>query len=206
MLLRDEKGCHRTMSSAEASENVMGQRTSDSVPLRSSPVSTHISSGVQGPSWRPEEWLNLARGRVRLESGSMDPARRGAHLGRSSMGEFLDYVEQMPGRRLTLDAVSRRQGLSRAVFTKRFRSCVGQSFHQYVIKRRVEMARRLLLDTPLSLAFIAEETGFCSASHFVDVFQALTGTTPARFRERSAREPMVESEILREAGVAGSYC
>lgn len=122
------------------------------------------------------------------------------------MGEFLDYVEQMPGRRLTLDAVSRRQGLSRAVFTKRFRSCVGQSFHQYVIKRRVEMARRLLLDTPLSLAFIAEETGFCSASHFVDVFQALTGTTPARFRERSAREPMVESEILREAGEAGSYC
>lgn len=122
------------------------------------------------------------------------------------MGEFLAYVDQVLGRKIVLDVVSRRQGLSRAVFTKRFKSSVGHSFHQYVIQRRVEVARGLLLDTQLSLAFIAEETGFSSTSHFVDVFRALTGVTPARFRERSARKPMMEGEISREPALAESYC
>lgn len=204
-MLRDEQVSSRPRSAVEALEGVIGQGAGDAMSLHAQAAAVDLSLSARGNPGPQEEWLILARCRVRVESRSMDLVRRNAGLGRSSVGEFLVYVDRVLGRKIALDAVSRRQGLSRAVFTKSFRSSVGLSFHQYVMKRRVEVARRLLIDTLLNLAFIAEETGFSSTSHFVSVFRALIGMTPARFRERSARARLLEAEISHE-GVLGSCC
>jgi AraC family transcriptional regulator len=51
------------------------------------------------------------------------------------------------------------------------------------MQRRIEVARKMLLQTGHDLAFIAQETGFSSQSHFTRLFRVQTGHTPARFRE-----------------------
>lgn len=103
----------------------------------------------------------------------------------SPLRDLLAWIDTHIARKLTLDELAARAGMSRALFTRRFRSAIGQSPHQYLTRRRVEIAQRLLRDTERDLAWIAHETGFSSQSHFTSWFRALTGSTPGRYRERN---------------------
>ena len=53
--------------------------------------------------------------------------------------------------------------------------------HRYVVGRRLDRARRLLLDG-LPIAEVAAATGFHDQSHLTRHFRALLGTTPGAFR------------------------
>ena len=112
---------------------------------------------------------------------SADAADR---LGRARLGELLSYVDEHLGSKLSVDELACRAGLSRAAFTRDFRLAMGASFHAYLNVRRVEAAKKLLRGTDLKLAFIAQEQGFSSQSHFASVFKALVNCTPNQFRER----------------------
>lgn len=66
-----------------------------------------------------------------------------------------------------------------------FSQAYGIPPHQYVTGRRVDLARRLLLDgrSPAQAAF---ETGFHDQPHLTRHFRRMLGTTPAAFRARAA--------------------
>jgi AraC family transcriptional regulator len=100
------------------------------------------------------------------------------------LSELLAWIDGHLGQKLTLDALAARAHMSRALFTRRFREATGLSAHQYLTRRRVEVAQRLLRDSSQDLAWIANETGFSSQSHFTAWFREVTGHTPGRSRER----------------------
>jgi AraC family transcriptional regulator len=83
---------------------------------------------------------------------------------------------------LSLEVLAREAQSSPVQFTKAFTQTQRVTPHQYIIKRRVEQAGRLLTGTSLPLAEIALQTGFASQSHFSDVFKRVTGETPRAFR------------------------
>jgi len=97
--------------------------------------------------------------------------------------EVLAWIDAHLGQKLGLDELASRAHMSRALFTRRFRDATGLSPHQYLTRRRVEVAQRLLRDTDQDLSWIAHETGFSSQSHFTAWFREVTGSTPGRFRE-----------------------
>ena len=79
--------------------------------------------------------------------------------------------------------LAHQAGVSRAHFARHFRSVTGMSPHQYVLLRRTEKAKALLSNTRHGLLRIAQEVGFGSQSHFSQVFHAITGKTPSKFRQ-----------------------
>jgi AraC family transcriptional regulator len=83
---------------------------------------------------------------------------------------------------LSLDTLAREARLSPSLLTQAFAQVHGVTPHQYVIGRRVEHARRLLIGADLPLAEIALQTGFASQSHFSAVFKRVTSETPNAFR------------------------
>ena len=54
----------------------------------------------------------------------------------------------------------------------------------YMMRRRVETARNMLLHSDYSYAQIAVSLGFSSQSHFIRVFREQTGMTPAQYRRK----------------------
>jgi AraC family transcriptional regulator len=58
--------------------------------------------------------------------------------------------------------------------------------HQFILRTRVERAKRLLANTHIPIAHIAAECGFCHQEHLTRAFRRLTGTTPAAFRAAAA--------------------
>lgn len=73
-------------------------------------------------------------------------------------------------------------GLSIRHFTRAFRQSVGIPPHRYLLKRRVEQARKLLADPALPLLDVALACGFADQSHFTRIFSASVGMSPGAWR------------------------
>lgn len=144
------------------------------------------SSQAQYPDYIPKVasslLCHLERWSFNLELDSHHLAGPDRKLGCTTVGELLAYIDRRLGHKPSLDELAGRTALSRAAFTCAFKSAVGLSPHQYVNARRVAKAKKLLAETDLDLAFIAQETGFSSQSHFTCLFHSLAGCTPAKFR------------------------
>lgn len=110
------------------------------------------------------------------------PGASSCSLGLAPLDELLAYIDSQLGAKLGLDELASRSGLSRAAFTSSFRSTMGLSPHQYLDQRRIAAAKKMLCETDFDLAYIAQETGYSSQSHFTANFRNLSGCTPARFR------------------------
>lgn len=105
-----------------------------------------------------------------------------ARLGARSLREVLDHLDTHLASAPDLDQMARYAGLGRAAFTRGFRRLTGCSAHRYLLQRRIQRACVLLQRTDHDLAWIAQESGFSSQSHFTAQFRALIGETPHRYR------------------------
>lgn len=83
---------------------------------------------------------------------------------------------------LTIGEVAAQVHLSRTQFTRRFTQAYGVPPIRYLTEIRLGRASRLLLDTDLPVAVIAEACGYRSAFYFARVFRQFTDTSPTTYR------------------------
>jgi AraC-like DNA-binding protein len=113
-----------------------------------------------------------------------NPQSAGLLLGMADrhIGLSLELMHDSPQSSWTLDVLARQIGLSRSAFATRFHQLVGQTPMHYLAVWRMQLARRLLLDTMLSTAAIASRVGFESGAAFAKAFKKMSGMTPGAFR------------------------
>lgn len=122
--------------------------------------------------------LRLAAGELKKPPTNVD-ARR--------VDQVYDYIEAQLDEKIAIATLSRVAGMSPHQFTRTFKARTGKSPHRYVVDRRVQRARELLVANSLPIAHISVACGFSSQSHMTDVFQQRLGVTPGRFRLESRR-------------------
>lgn len=88
--------------------------------------------------------------------------------------------------RLALAEIADEVGVHPAHLVREFRRQYGTTVASAIRARRIELARRRLVDSRLPLAEIAFEAGFSQQSHFTALFRRATGVTPAEYRRRFA--------------------
>jgi AraC family transcriptional regulator len=76
-------------------------------------------------------------------------------------------------------------GLSSSQFSRRFRASTGESPHQFLLRLRLDRARRLLRTGAQPIAEVAVLCGFSHQEHLTRVMRAKLGTTPAAVRRSS---------------------
>ena len=91
----------------------------------------------------------------------------------------MEFVEANLDGDLSLDQLAEVAGMSIPHLTTLFRRTMGQSVHAYVMERRVQRARTLLLDQRMSISEVALETGFAHQSHLARWMRRLLGVTPS---------------------------
>lgn len=67
-------------------------------------------------------------------------------------------------------------------FSRGFRVSFGMPAHKYLMKRRVELSRQMLLVSTLSLHDVALACGFADQSHFTRIFKLFMGSSPGEWR------------------------
>lgn len=102
------------------------------------------------------------------------------------MSKILPYIDENIHRPITNRELGDRLGYNPNYLNRLMLCHTGLSLHQYVLQRRLTLARALLVTTQLPVSEIAINLGFHSASHFSGFFKKATGTTPAQFRKNGA--------------------
>ncbi len=99
---------------------------------------------------------------------------------------ILDYIEANLGEALTLDGMAAELGLGACGFSRAFRRSFGVPPYAFVIARRIDRARRMLIDTAEPIKAIACACGFTDQAHLTRLLSRELGATPAALR-RSAQ-------------------
>lgn len=114
-------------------------------------------------------------------------ASRQTSLSRHQLAMACDMLIGESDGDLSIATVARACGLSRGYFIRGFKEATGKTPHQWALSQRVEQARGMLIDTPMSLADIALACGFADQSHFTRVFSRMTGLPPGGWRRATRR-------------------
>jgi AraC family transcriptional regulator len=139
------------------------------------------------------ESLGLALA-ARLLAGHSGPATsmRGLAVATSMRGlapatqrRVLAYIDEHIDRDLSLFALAEVAGMSASHLKAQFKRSQGLSVHAYVMRRRVERARRLLADGA-SISRVALDAGFSHPSHMARWMKRLLGATPRAFQRELA--------------------
>ncbi len=96
----------------------------------------------------------------------------------------IQFMEANFASDISMEKMAEMAGLSSTQFNFRFRELLRMSPSDYLLRLRVETARRLLATSQLSLGEIALEVGFYDQSHFTKRFRRVTGLTPRHYRMR----------------------
>jgi AraC-like DNA-binding protein len=83
---------------------------------------------------------------------------------------------------VALKDIARECGSSVSHFSRSFHRSFGRAPHQWLLCRRVEVAKSLLRQQTLALAQVALECGFADQSHFTRVFSRAVGVSPGAWR------------------------
>jgi AraC family transcriptional regulator len=84
--------------------------------------------------------------------------------------------------RVALKEVAQECGLSVSHFSRAFRCSLGVAPHNWLLTRRVELAKEKLRDDRSTLSDVALACGFADQSHLTRVFTRMVGISPGAWR------------------------
>jgi AraC family transcriptional regulator len=123
----------------------------------------------------------LAARLVRLmPQGARASRRRQPGLSPRRQREVIDFIEAHLDQDLRLADIARVAGIGATQLKASFPRTMGLSVHQYVLRRRVERAKSLLLAGELPPAQVALAAGFAHQSHMAQWMKRILGLTPGR--------------------------
>jgi AraC-like DNA-binding protein len=89
---------------------------------------------------------------------------------------------------MTIEQHIRDSGYSPAQFRRNFHQVLGRAPRDYLLRHRLETARRLLETSEDAIAEVAARAGFVSPAHFTRLFGRAYGVAPSQYR-RFTRQP-----------------
>jgi len=118
-------------------------------------------------------------------STAVEGPRRGGLDGRR-LKRTLEFIEAHLSEELSLMRLAAVAEMSVSHFRAGFRESVGTAVHQYVIERRIERAKSLLMRDGQTIAEIALAAGFTHQSHLARHMQRSTGFSPLEMKRMFA--------------------
>jgi|GEM_PF-389365 len=94
----------------------------------------------------------------------------------------MDFIEAHLADDISLEDLASVAGSSRFHFSRAFREATGFPPYRFLIHRRIDAAKTLLLQDTLTIAQISEQCGFHSQGQFSAMFRRVFGSSPGRFR------------------------
>lgn len=103
------------------------------------------------------------------------------------MLDILRYIELNITKEIREEDIAEYCHYSVSYFSKLFHKVIGISFRDYICNKRIDMAKRLLVDEKSAkIAFIAYQCGYHDVSYFSRIFKKKTGLSPGVFRQTHA--------------------
>ncbi len=101
----------------------------------------------------------------------------------------LKYIDAHAGEALLVEDVARAVIVSRRMLERKFRAILHHRPRERILRAHLEVAKRLLIQTDVSMLDAALRSGFPSGSKFSAVFKREVGVSPRDFRRLYSAAP-----------------
>ena len=99
------------------------------------------------------------------------------------------YLQEHLAEEVSLSILAEQFQLNPQYISQLFKNEIGVGFLTYLTSIRMEKAKKLLISTPLSVAEIAEQSGYGDYRVFTKVFKKSEGITPSQYRRDFLNTP-----------------
>ncbi len=93
------------------------------------------------------------------------------------------HVDANPGSTITVSDLAGVTRLSNGHFCRAFKAMTGRTPHAFIVQRRIEHAKTLMLTTSETLSQVAAMCGMTDQAHLTRLFRRHLGTTPLAWRQ-----------------------
>lgn len=100
-----------------------------------------------------------------------------------NLARALRFIRDHASKAVSVGETARAAGISQRVLQQRFRKLLNRSAQGEIRRVRTDQISRLLVETELPVARIAERLGFEDVAHFARYFQAGRGLAPLAYRK-----------------------
>lgn len=152
----------------------------DRIVLLGQALESDVRAGSPGgPLFAENVGMALA---VELLGMADDPPDQAVRLSDAQLQRVLTYIDGNLDQPLTIDTLSREAGVSSSHLRTWFKAAMDITIHRYILRRRVEHARQLLLQGDRKLSVVALEAGFSHQSHLAKWMRRELGLSPGELR------------------------
>ena len=102
---------------------------------------------------------------------------------KADINEILSYINEHYTEDIYLEGLAGQFDISPSYLSKLIKDHCGMTFVSYLASLRVEQAKKLLLETKLSITDIYMQCGFNNRTTFIRTFKKITGLSPSDFRK-----------------------
>lgn len=102
--------------------------------------------------------------------------------------KIANYIEQNIHKNITLEGLHKQFFYSENYIIKIFKETFSTTPHNYIIQKRIDIAKNLLINTENNLDKIAEEVGFADATVLFKHFKSITGYSPGKYRKTFSKQ------------------
>ena len=102
--------------------------------------------------------------------------------------DVLHYLDENMERMISRREAAKYVFLNEDYFSRVFRKETGIGYKEYVLKQKMDYAKKLLGDTDMSVALIASKVGYENFTNFTQMFRKYTGTTPTEYRKKASKK------------------
>lgn len=108
------------------------------------------------------------------------------------------YIDRNLAHVTRIETVANLVSLSPSHFSRAFKVTFGITYSRYMIRRRIALAKQMLLTTDTPIAQIAIECGLSDQSHLTRLFTSIVGSPPNAWRRAArcdTRNPVMPSRL-----------
>ncbi len=103
-----------------------------------------------------------------------------------AFSDSIAYIYEHYNEKIELDTLLHIALMSHTAYLDKFKKITGSTPRRFQNEHRIEVAKRLLMDTEQSVSYIATRVGFYDTPHFIKCFFARVGMSPSEFRRDKA--------------------
>jgi AraC-like DNA-binding protein len=87
----------------------------------------------------------------------------------------------------TVDAIAKRVNMSVSSLLRQFKLVYGKSIHEYYVEKKMELAKKMILEKDISVKEMAEMLGYNQPSPFIETFTKQHGCSPGSLKLASGQ-------------------
>ena len=98
------------------------------------------------------------------------------------VNDIVQYINNNMSEPLSLNTLADETGYSYAYISTLFKKELGETFSDYILRKRMERAKKLLKESNLKIYEIGRMCGFSNEKYFFQMFKSYNQTTPLKYR------------------------